>query len=49
MGNLPFLHTDLIGLGWAALSRQNRSVQDIVLRTSVIYDWENRPRANGPA
>ncbi|MGZ4132342.1 MAG: RDD family protein [Actinomycetota bacterium] len=38
-----------IGLGWAALSRQNRSVQDIVLRTSVIYDWENRPRANGPA
>jgi uncharacterized RDD family membrane protein YckC len=38
-----------IGLGWAALSRQNRSVQDIVLRTSVIYDWENRPRADGPA
>jgi uncharacterized RDD family membrane protein YckC len=29
-----------IGLLWAALSRENRSVQDIVLRTSVIYDWQ---------
>jgi uncharacterized RDD family membrane protein YckC len=26
-------------LFWVALSRQNRSVQDIVLRTSVVYDW----------
>lgn len=37
-----------IGLGWAAFSRQNRSVQDLVLRTSVIYDWENRPRERTP-
>jgi uncharacterized RDD family membrane protein YckC len=28
-----------IGLFWAAVSRGNRSVQDIVLRTSVLYDW----------
>ncbi len=28
-----------IGLFWTAVSRQNRSVQDVVLRTSVIYDW----------
>ena len=34
-----------IGLLWVAVSRENRSVQDTVLRTSVIYDWQ--PRANG--
>lgn len=28
-----------LGLFWVAVSRQNRSVQDVVLRTSVIYDW----------
>lgn len=28
-----------IGLLWVAVSRANRSVQDEVLRTSVIYDW----------
>jgi uncharacterized RDD family membrane protein YckC len=27
------------GLVWAGISRQNRSVQDLVLRTSVIHDW----------
>ena len=31
-----------IGLLWAAVNRENRSVQDIVLRTSVIYDWQPR-------
>ncbi len=31
-----------IGLGWILLSRGNRSVQDVVLRTSVVYDWANR-------
>ena len=31
------------GLFWVAVSRQNRSVQDLLLRTSVIYDWEDRP------
>ena len=28
-----------IGIMWCAISRENRSVQDIVLRTSVIHDW----------
>ena len=28
-----------IGLFWAAVSRENRSVQDIVLRSSVVHDW----------
>jgi len=27
------------GLFWAIISRRNRSVQDLVLRSSVIYDW----------
>jgi uncharacterized RDD family membrane protein YckC len=31
-----------IGLGWALVSRRNRSVQDVVLRTIVIYDWSLR-------
>ena len=32
-----------VGLFWCAINRSNRSVQDIVLRTSVIHDWSNRP------
>lgn len=36
-----------IGLVWVAFSGQNRSVQDVVLRTSVIYDWQ--PHAADPA
>lgn len=32
-----------IGLLWVLVSGQNRSLQDLVLRTSVIYDWELRP------
>jgi uncharacterized RDD family membrane protein YckC len=28
-----------IGLLWCVLSRENRSLQDVVLRTSVVYDW----------
>ena len=31
-----------IGLFWCAVSRRNRSFQDIVLGTSVIYDWQAR-------
>lgn len=30
-----------IGLVWVGLSEQNRSVQDIFLRTAVIYDWQD--------
>lgn len=28
-----------IGLLWAFVSRKNRSLQDVVMRTSVIHDW----------
>ena len=28
-----------IGLLWVAVSPENRSLQDVVLRTSVVYDW----------
>jgi hypothetical protein len=34
-----------IGLYWAVLSPTNRSIQDAVLRTSVIYDWSTRRQA----
>jgi uncharacterized RDD family membrane protein YckC len=33
-----------IGLVWCAISRENRSIQDILFRTSVIHDW---PRSSG--
>ena len=33
-----------IGLYWAAVSPTNRSVQDSVLRTSVVYDWTAQRR-----
>lgn len=29
-----------LGLLWCAVSRENLSLQDIVLRTCVIYDWQ---------
>jgi uncharacterized RDD family membrane protein YckC len=32
-----------LGLAWVVVSRQNRSIPDVVLRTSVIYDWDVRP------
>jgi len=28
-----------IGLFWVAVSNHNRSLQDLLLRTSVVYDW----------
>jgi len=31
-----------VGLLWCAVNRNNRSVQDLVLRSSVIYDWNPR-------
>lgn len=34
-----------IGLYWAAISPTNRSVQDSLLRTSVVYDWTPRRSA----
>jgi len=32
-----------IGLLWCGLSRTSSSLQDVALRTSVIYDWQPRP------
>ena len=32
-----------LGLLWVAVSPANRSVQDVVLRTSVVYDWLPTP------
>jgi uncharacterized RDD family membrane protein YckC len=32
-----------LGLLWCAVSTSRRSVQDVVLRTVVIYDWLPRP------
>lgn len=34
-----------IGLLWVAVSSANRSVQDLIFRTSVIYDWSPRVEA----
>jgi uncharacterized RDD family membrane protein YckC len=31
-----------VGLLWAVVSRRNRSVQDVVLRTSVVHDWSSQ-------
>jgi uncharacterized RDD family membrane protein YckC len=36
------------GLFWVIVSRQNRSVQDVVLRTSAIYDWMPQPQVVPP-
>jgi uncharacterized RDD family membrane protein YckC len=36
-----------LGLLWVAISRENRSIQDLIVRTSVIYDWDVRPRLRG--
>lgn len=37
-----------LGLLWSAFSRRNASVQDLIFRTQVIYDWHSRvPAATG--
>jgi uncharacterized RDD family membrane protein YckC len=32
-----------LGLLWTAVSRDNRSLADLLLRTSVLYDWQTAP------
>jgi len=32
-----------IGLFWIMISRDNRSAQDVLLRSSVVYDWSRTP------
>lgn len=36
-----------IGLFWCVVNPRSRSVQDIVLRTSVVYDWMPQPPKPG--
>lgn len=36
-----------VGLFWAVFSPTNRSLQDNVMRTSVLYDWTTRRRTHG--
>jgi uncharacterized RDD family membrane protein YckC len=37
------------GLFWAGFSRRNASLQDLILRTAVVYDWEIAPAVTPPA
>ena len=39
-----FLVAFPLGFYWVVISRANRSLQDVVLRSSVIYDWDVRPQ-----
>jgi uncharacterized RDD family membrane protein YckC len=38
-----------IGLLWCAVSAGQRSLQDLLLRTAVIYDWNPRGEGGHPA
>ena len=31
-----------VGLFWCVISRRNASVQDLLVRSTVVYDWEPR-------
>jgi uncharacterized RDD family membrane protein YckC len=35
-----------IGLLWVAVSRKNRSMHDVLTRTSVVYDWGRHVPSN---
>jgi uncharacterized RDD family membrane protein YckC len=35
-----------VGLFWVAVSRSQSSVQDVVLRYAVVYDWSQRSRSH---
>lgn len=37
-----------IGLFWCAVARDKRSLQDLVLRTAVVYDWRPRTSTRRP-
>ncbi|HJS26115.1 MAG TPA: RDD family protein, partial [Actinomycetota bacterium] len=38
-----------IGLFWCVISQRNASLQDLVVRSSVVYDWEPRLPERPPA
>lgn len=37
-----------VGLLWCAVSRERRGIHDVLLRTSVVYDWLPRPARSRP-
>lgn len=37
-----------VGLLWCVINPERRSIQDVVLRTAVHYDWRPRARAAAP-
>ena len=37
-----------VGLLWCVVSRERRAVHDVLLRTSVVYDWLPRPARSLP-
>jgi uncharacterized RDD family membrane protein YckC len=37
-----------VGLLWCVVNPHRRSIQDVVLRTAVLYDWRPRPQAAHP-
>ena len=37
-----------VGLLWCVISRERRAVHDVLLRTSVVYDWLPRPARSLP-
>jgi uncharacterized RDD family membrane protein YckC len=37
-----------IGIMWVAVSPENRSLQDVVLRSSVVYDWQPTAGSHHP-
>ena len=41
---LPGIKSDEVQINVRVLSPAGRSVQDVVLRTSVVYDWTTRTR-----
>ena len=36
------------GLLWVIVSRRNASIQDLILRTAVVYDWGLPPSQRHP-
>jgi len=42
LGRAAFYALFPLGLVWAAVDARRRSVQDLVLRTTVVYDWTHR-------
>lgn len=48
LGRAAFYALFPLGLLWAVVDLRNRSVQDLLLRTSVVYDWMHRVPSAAP-